>query len=471
MRDRSPRLSAIRLAVLLALCILSGLALAQQEGGDVGQKRDNTPANDRAPDIREAYQREYAFLTAQRRELQERIEAFRAEAEGDRERLSSAIDALQSEVIELESRASTLQNRIDEAERQAESAGQQEDILASTFQQADATFSEHEEVVDPVTASGPLDERLASVFEKGRTLLDELNGVRTEEGSFFTRDGDEVNGRLMHLGGVASFGISEDVAGILVPAGSGELKLWRDPRPESARSLADGEIPTSLPLYVYGSLSEQVDAKGEDGVIATIQKGGLIAWLIMALAGLALVLILARIVFLRRASTSTNEMVVTVGDLVTRHRIDEAIEACRQASGSTAAVIGAALRNIGRDRESLDDIINEAILHESSHLERFGSFILVIAAVSPLLGLLGTVTGMISTFEVITEHGTGDPQLLSGGISVALITTELGLIVAIPTLLIGNVLSGWAERIKDDMQKAALRITNLYEESRPSKNA
>ena len=126
-------------------------------------------------------------------------------------------------------------------------------------------------------------------------------------------------------------------------------------------------------------------------------------------------------------------------------------------------MVSSALRNLHRERESLDDIINESILHESAHLERFGTMILVIAAVAPLLGLLGTVTGMISTFEVITEHGTGDPQLLSGGISTALVTTELGLIVAVPTLLIGNALSGWADRIKDDLQKAALRVINTHE--------
>jgi biopolymer transport protein ExbB/TolQ len=74
-----------------------------------------------------------------------------------------------------------------------------------------------------------------------------------------------------------------------------------------------------------------------------------------------------------------------------------------------------------------------------------------------LLGLLGTVTGMISTFDIITEFGTGDPKLLSSGISIALITTEVGLEVAIPTLIFGNLLSGWAESIKDDMEKAALR--------------
>ncbi len=83
----------------------------------------------------------------------------------------------------------------------------------------------------------------------------------------------------------------------------------------------------------------------------------------------------------------------------------------------------------------------------------------------PLLGLLGTVTGMIQTFDVITVFGTSDPKLLSGGIATALVTTELGLIVAIPCLLAGSLLNGWAERIKDDMEKAALRAINLYHRS------
>ena len=68
---------------------------------------------------------------------------------------------------------------------------------------------------------------------------------------------------------------------------------------------------------------------------------------------------------------------------------------------------------------------------------------------------------MITTFDVITEFGTGDPKLLSGGISTALVTTELGLIVAIPTLIVGNLLSAWSNRIKDNMEKAALRVTNI----------
>jgi biopolymer transport protein ExbB len=144
-------------------------------------------------------------------------------------------------------------------------------------------------------------------------------------------------------------------------------------------------------------------------------------------------------------------------------KASEAYEAIREFKGSTARVIRATLRNITSDREHIEDIITENILNENRALDRFSNFILVIAAVAPLLGLLGTVTGMINTFDIITVHGTGDPKLLSGGISEALVTTMLGLIVAIPLLLLGNLSNGWAENIKDSMEQGALHVVNLYE--------
>jgi len=130
--------------------------------------------------------------------------------------------------------------------------------------------------------------------------------------------------------------------------------------------------------------------------------------------------------------------------------------------GATARVLKATVRNLDAEREHVEDVVMESIMHESSRLDRFGSAIMVIAAVAPLLGLLGTVTGMIATFDIITEFGTGDPKLLSGGISIALVTTELGLIVAIPMLLVGNMLSAWAEKIKDAMEHSALHLINEY---------
>ena len=85
----------------------------------------------------------------------------------------------------------------------------------------------------------------------------------------------------------------------------------------------------------------------------------------------------------------------------------------------------------------------------------------VFGAVAPLLGLLGTVTGMIETFRVITLHGTGDPKLMSGGISEALITTELGLAVAIPIMLLHTVLSRRVDHVIGDMEKQAVHLTNI----------
>ncbi|MCB9694165.1 MAG: MotA/TolQ/ExbB proton channel family protein [Alphaproteobacteria bacterium] len=107
-----------------------------------------------------------------------------------------------------------------------------------------------------------------------------------------------------------------------------------------------------------------------------------------------------------------------------------------------------------------EDHAAEAILLETPRIERFSTPILVIAAVSPLLGLLGTVTGMIATFEILTTFGTGDPRMLSGGISEALVTTQLGLIVAIPMLLVGNLLDRAGSNLLTRLESAALATLN-----------
>jgi len=93
------------------------------------------------------------------------------------------------------------------------------------------------------------------------------------------------------------------------------------------------------------------------------------------------------------------------------------------------------------DPEVLETRISEAVLRETPKLERFQPFLRMVVAAGPLLGLLGTVTGMIITFQVITEIGAGDPKVMAGGISQAMISTVLGLIIAIPILFINSVLA------------------------------
>ena len=231
-------------------------------------------------------------------------------------------------------------------------------------------------------------------------------------------------------------------------------------------ALGSGQVPDQLGMFLYESETQAIEEQAGKTVLGVINSGGTIGWIIVVLGAVALVLVVLRFIFLRSASASTDKIVEAVSSEVRQGDLAGARDACDRFKGSTARVVKAAVRNLDRDRDHLEDIISESILHESSHLNRFGAIILVIAGVAPLLGLLGTVTGMITTFDIITEFGTGDPKLLSGGISIALATTELGLAVAIPALLFGNILSGWAESIKDDMEKGALRVINNFKEHR-----
>ena len=113
-----------------------------------------------------------------------------------------------------------------------------------------------------------------------------------------------------------------------------------------------------------------------------------------------------------------------------------------------------------KDRESAERALEELFSAEVPKLDFGLNWISVFAAVAPLLGLLGTVMGMIELFDVITMHGTSDPKLLAGGISIALVTTETGLIVAIPLQLIHTFLVNRSEALRGRMEKAGLAVLN-----------
>lgn len=118
----------------------------------------------------------------------------------------------------------------------------------------------------------------------------------------------------------------------------------------------------------------------------------------------------------------------------------------------------------GADIESLERRLDEVVLKEGSKIERYLWMIKVVSAVAPLLGLLGTVTGMINTFQQITLYGTGDPKLMAGGISEALMTTMLGLTVAIPLVLLHSGLASLCRRIVDVLHEQAAGIIALQAE-------
>lgn len=127
---------------------------------------------------------------------------------------------------------------------------------------------------------------------------------------------------------------------------------------------------------------------------------------------------------------------------------------------SLGRVLSVADANHDADVESLELLLDEAILKETTTLDRYLWVVRTVSVVAPLLGLLGTVTGMIRTFQAITLFGTGDPRLMAGGISEALVTTMLGLCVAIPLLLLHALVTSGARRINDvlDQQAAGMVV-------------
>ncbi|MDT8319282.1 MAG: MotA/TolQ/ExbB proton channel family protein [Xanthomonadales bacterium] len=457
-----------RLGILFALLLALPLAvLGQDEASPVAEAPPPVPKINplkTQDELQAAYQKEYAFLEAQLRDLQARLVAFEVQSQRAEQEKEAAIDRVEGEYINLQSRADRINDMLTEAERQVSAVEDSRNTLEATFLQAGSTLQPYGlEALrsEQYLASGDA-EKIATLFGETLDLLAGLGQLRQSPGRFFLADGTEVEGTIFRVGNIAAYGIAGDRGGALAPAGDERLKVWSGSSPDMAQALANGRAPDVIDIFLYESVQKAVEETAGKTLLGVIRSGGTIAWIIIGLGGLAALMIVLRIIFLRNASKSTGKVDKAVGDLVELGRIDEALKACKKLKGSTANVVASAIRNLDREREHIEDIVMEQMLHESTHLNRFGAFIIVIAAVAPLLGLLGTVTGMIATFDIITEFGTGDPKLLSGGISIALVTTEIGLAVAIPALIFGNLLSGWAESIKDDMEKAALHVMNRY---------
>jgi biopolymer transport protein ExbB len=161
-----------------------------------------------------------------------------------------------------------------------------------------------------------------------------------------------------------------------------------------------------------------------------VAQGGVIAYLIIVIGVVGSVLAIWQLVFLLRTGRAVRAQLREIGQPRTDNPLGRVLAAFR---GDPAQGLG--------DAEVLELRLSEAILREIPALERFQPLLRLIIAAGPLLGLVGTVTGMIITFQVIQEQGAGDPRLMAGGISQAMITTVLGLGVAVPMLFVNAILS------------------------------
>jgi biopolymer transport protein ExbB len=194
-----------------------------------------------------------------------------------------------------------------------------------------------------------------------------------------------------------------------------------------------------------------------------IQAGGPVMWPIIACSVGAAAIILERLWTLQEKRVIPRTLTEKVWKLVeTRTLTDRHITALEHNS-PLGRVLASGLMNRDRGRDIMKEVIEDTGRHVVHELERFLNSLGTIAAITPLLGLLGTVTGMISAFEAITAQGVGDARVLSGGIGEALITTAAGLIVAIPSLIGYRYLRGRVDALVVEMEKEAIKLVRAFD--------
>lgn len=198
-----------------------------------------------------------------------------------------------------------------------------------------------------------------------------------------------------------------------------------------------------------------------------IPKGGpiVVPILIILLAGI--VIVAERTIFLWRRRFNADGLMQRMDALAGEGQWAACEKLCAEHSDKPVArVVDAGLRFRHMQREDMESALQEAVLKEIPPMERLLSTLGMLAAIAPLLGLLGTVTGMIGTFHVITLYGTGDPRMMSGGISEALVTTMVGLSVAIPIMLAHTLLSRGVDNIVGSMEEKAVALVNMVHKYR-----
>ncbi len=196
-----------------------------------------------------------------------------------------------------------------------------------------------------------------------------------------------------------------------------------------------------------------------------ISRGGVVMYPIILCSIIALGVFLDRLWVLRRKKIIPGEFIRNVEEQVKNQKISEAIFLCQGDDSSIAKIFLAGLKNAGRGMWLVKEAIEEMGGREGVILEKHVGILSTIANLTPLLGLLGTVSGMIKTFNVISLQGVGNPALLAGGISEALITTATGLCVAIPTLVCYRILKDKAEALIFEMEENSLKIIEIIENS------
>jgi biopolymer transport protein ExbB len=201
-------------------------------------------------------------------------------------------------------------------------------------------------------------------------------------------------------------------------------------------------------------------------VFELIKAGGWVMWPLILCSIAALAIIAERLFTLQKKSVMPPALLSQVQQWLERKELDESRLSLLRESSPLGRVLAAGLANRLHAHEVLKEAIEDAGRHMLPELERYLNTLGTIAAISPFLGLLGTVLGMIQMFGGIGSHGLGDPSIVASGISQALVATAAGLTVAIPSLMFYRYLRGRVEELTVEMEQEALKLIEILRGAR-----
>jgi len=300
--------------------------------------------------------------------------------------------------------------------------------------------------------------------------------VKISSSTIIDRQGREQEAQVLTLGNFTGIYLLEDRSGSKDEIG---FLLYSE---KSQQFFALSKLPSQgmaakMSDYFSGNSDDAVMdiSKGEAlgqlthelSLVEQVPRGGPIIWPILAILALSLVILVERLLFFVRKQIRVEPFMAKVRGLVAREDWEEC-EALLYSKKQKLIpkILLTALPFRNQSRQDMENALQESILGEIPRVERFLSTLGMLAAIAPLLGLLGTVTGMINTFHVITYFGAGDPRMMSGGISEALVTTMLGLSVAIPIMLFHTLLNRRADTQISRMEEKAVSFVNMVFKTR-----
>ena len=198
-----------------------------------------------------------------------------------------------------------------------------------------------------------------------------------------------------------------------------------------------------------------------DSIFGLFEKGGVLVYPLFMLLIWGLTIIIIKTIKLRREKIINPTVIQSIEEMLLDDKIPEATAYCKQNSLPMTRIILAGILNYERSEAELKEILEDASRQELPGIRRHLTALGTIASASPLLGLLGTVIGMISVFATLSTEANVNPGMLAGGISEALITTACGLVIAMPTLIFHNFFRSRVQSLVIEMEKISLRMVAI----------